>query len=229
MSECGAVQDAGWSGSPNCAFYAPLHFNSFLVKCIVSNCSLLKYIWSGDKVCTAAGGHTWHWLWLNTYQTRYSCWELMMIYIPQMTSVHNFHFSSVYKSMYAISSFIECIKGKTVVDMFYVYFTFPSFTLAWGCDPEHTMICQSHMWPSDPVPLQSADGCKHWHVTWSVSGWRLLASWRRESWFPHSTAEHSHWCADTGDQPWPATACTTQITLQPISYLRMKDSSHDFN
>ena len=45
-------------------------------------------------------------------------------------------------SKYAMSSFIEFIKGKTVVDMFYVYFTFPSFTLAGGCDPEHTMICQ---------------------------------------------------------------------------------------
>ena len=43
-------------------------------------------------------------------------------------------------SKYAMSSFIEFIKGKTVVDMFYVYFTFPSFPLAGGCDPEHTMM-----------------------------------------------------------------------------------------
>ena len=123
------------------------------------------------KCAVQQGRHTWHRLWC-TYQTRYSCWELMMIYIPQMTSVHDYHFSWGYTSMYALSAFIEFIKGKTVVDMFYVYFTFPSFTLAWGCDPEHTMICQPikscqwtteqwNMWPSDPGPLQSAGGCKH--------------------------------------------------------------------
>ena len=107
---------------------------------------------------------------------------------------------------YALSSFIEFIKGKREVDMFSVYF-FPSFTSAEDCDPEHTMICQpikSWQWTTEHLTLchcnQLVDVNTDMLPGLCLAGdcWRAGAE---KVGSPHSRAELSHWCADTGDQP----------------------------